>query len=294
MNMPSQNQRLMIARLILHSWYPRRYDKKASKQIAELNGAASAEEVGRFNKILVELASIQPLQSRISKLRSDHYRFTAPWTDKGERVLPVELYFEYTEMVRDSIREISDLADDFAFNEYAKQRGIAVTRLGSLFNSDDYPAEIRTRFGVEYKFEPLPNPEDVRVWGIGQQAAEQIELELRSTIEETMQESQQHVVDQVLTRCTEFVEKVKRYDEGATNRLYDSALENLRDVTALVLKGLNITGDAQLYRAAEMLNDQIAGLQTSELKEEASLRVSKRHEVEATMKRFAGVFGSPA
>ncbi len=291
MNITSQNERLMIARLILRTWYPRRYDAKASKQIAEANNAAgSAKEVGRFNKILVSLESIKPLQSRIGKLRKDHYRFTAPWTDRGERVLPIELYFEYVQMVRESMAQISVLADDFALNEYPVQREAARARLGDLFRADDYPQEVRSRFGVVYKFEPLPNPEDVRVWGIGEDAARQIELELRNTIEETTTQSHKHIVDQVLSRSREFVKQMREFG-GKRAKIHEASLDHLRDITALVLRGLNISGDQELHKAAEEINDMIAGLNVDQLRHGESLRIQKTREVEDTLKKFAGVFG---
>lgn len=289
-----KRKQLMLVTLNLHSWYPRRYDKKASDEIARNHTTREASEIGRYNKILVDLAGIKPLQKRIAKLRVDHYRFTAPWTDKGDRVLTPDLWWEYTEMYRNAKREINKLADEYAFNEYAKAVEEARTRLGPLFNEDDYPSEVRSRFGCELNLSPLPNPEDVRTWDIDATARAQIEDQVRKSVEASTQAAHQHVVDQVQKRAVEFVEKVRKYDTGDARSFKDTALENLRDITSMVLKGLNINGDLELYKAAEELNDLIAGLEAKELRDDegASLRISKPAEVEKTIARFAGVFGS--
>lgn len=290
--MKKANERLMLVTLGLHQWYPRKYDRKASEEVARNHGAASAEEVGRFNKILVEINSIKPLQQRIVRLRNDHYAMTAPWTDDGVRVLPAELYFDYSRMVQDARHEIDRLADDFAWNEYLRQREAAKVRLNGLFNENDYPTPdiVRSKFGVDVSFSPLPNANDARVWGIGDEAAAEIEAAVRASQDKATADAQKHVLDQVVARAREFVEKVSLYDKGDSKKLYATAVENLREVTDLVIRGLNITGDQQLEKLARDLSDSIADTNVERLKNGEGERKAKVQSVEQVLDRFQGVF----
>jgi hypothetical protein len=286
------NERLMLVKLSEHQWYPRKYDKAVSEEIAKLHGAESAEAAGRYNKLLVEIDSIKPLKQAFTRLKAFHYEYTLPWSDRGERVLPVDLYFEYVEKVRDFREEIDRLAADFAYNEYERQREAAKVRLNGMFREQDYPPadQVYGRFGVDVKFSPLPNPDDCRVWGIGDQAAEQIQADVRANLEEATREAQQAVVNQVIERGHEFIEKVGRYHKGDTKKLYATAVENLRDITSLVLKGLNVTNDLQLTALAKQLNELIDDTNIDKLKVGEDHRKEKIAKVEKTLAKFEGIF----
>lgn len=286
------NERLMIARLSIHQWYPRKYDAKASREIAEHYGAESADRAGRYNKILVDLATIKPLQQRIRQLRGDHAFMTAPWADNGERVLPVDLYFDYVEKVRIAEQEIAALADEYAYGDYQRQRELAQVALGGLFKESDYPTaeDLRARFGIEIRFEPIPNADDARTWGIGDQAAEQIARDVRSSLEAATQKAHQHVVDQVVSRAKEFVQKVRAYHEGDASKLYDTAVTNLKDITDLVIKGLNITGSADLDSLAAELHVALGDTSADQLKLSESDRIGRTAQIESIVSKFDGVF----
>jgi hypothetical protein len=291
-----QQELLMIVRLSIHQWYPRKFDKKATRDLASLHGV-SADRAGRFNKILVDLESIKPLQQRLRKLRDDHYAMTAPWADGGERVLPAGLYFDYVAMVRDAEIDIARLADDYVI-QYSSEVDRARTELNGLFNEADYPpaSELRERFGVGTKFEPLPNPEDVRVWGIGEEAAEEIRDQVIASQQTAVKEAQDNVVSQVTERAREFISKVRKYDAQVSEdvkgaRLYDSALTNLSDVVGLVLQGLNITGDQELQKLAEDLSKEIHSLNADKLKNSQPTREKKTEAVEKIIGKFSGVYG---
>jgi len=287
------SERLMIVRLSVSQWYARRFDRNASDDVAKLHGKKNADEIGRFNKILVELDSIKPIKRACADLKMKHYSMTAPWTDDGERVLTSELYFPYIEMVREKQAEIRTLSRDFARGEYATQIDIAKERLGSLFNKADYPSagDIEDAFMVRYRFEPLPNPEDVRVWGVGVNAAKEIEEQVRADVTAAITAAQQHVADSVTKRAQEFVEKIARFHQGDTKMLFETAVENLRETVGLVLKGLNVTGDPALTKACDELLGAIAEVTVDKLRTGADLRVKKMAEVEKIASRFAGIYG---
>jgi hypothetical protein len=291
MTYQTDTSELIVVRLSISQWYPRKFDKKASDELARLHGAQSAAEIGRFNKILIDLDSIRPLQRALRELQLQHYAMTAPWNDDGVRVLPSRLYFDYTQMVREHREKIQVYINDFAHNEYARQRELARDRLNGLFNEDDYPpaSEIAGRFGVSVRFEPTPNPDDVRLWGIGGDA-EQIANDVREEMNRTVLESQQHVVDSVVTRAKQFVERVRKYDSGEAKAFRDSAITNVREICTTVLRGLNITGDAKLESLAKELEAAMT-IEPDALRHSETARETKTAEVEAILKKFGGLTG---
>jgi hypothetical protein len=295
-NAPAATQardRLMLVRLSISAWSPRKFDRKASDELARLHGAANANEIGRFNKLLIDLDSIKPLQKALGDVRHTHYSMTAPWSDDGVRILPVDMYFKYTETVRAAKSKVEQLAHEFATVDYARERETARTRLAGLFNASDYPMamEVESRFGVRVAFEPLPNAADVRLWSLGQEAVEEIQSDVERSVRETLAASQRHVVEQVKQRAGEFVEKVRRFDTGDTTGLRETAVENLRDVVRTVLDGLNVTGDPALTQAAQELDSALQNVIVDRLRHNKNLRLGKIDEVEAITRKFAGVFG---
>ena len=285
-------EQLMVVRFKQHKWYPRKYDRKASEEIARLHGITDASAAGRYNKILIDLDSIRPVERAMGKLYSQHFRMTSPWTDDGSRVLPTALYFDYTRALRDGRADIDREVAAFVAI-YAQQREQARQRLLTLFNEDDYPPveEIGRRFGIQVYFEPVPNPEDARCWGIGTAAAEEVERDVRASLEERFQNAQADVIKRVETAAREFVEKVQKFHNGDARTIYETAITNLADITGLVIRGLNVTGDAELRALAQELAGSISGLNIEQLRNSPTARITKSKEVDAIVGKFAGAFG---
>jgi len=293
------SDKIMLVTISIHQWYPRKKDPKATAELANLHGV-DPERAGNFHKILVDLKSIKPLQQRCRKLRDEHYEMTSPWGDNGERAMPAQIYFDYVEMMREAIQEIDALADAYEV-EYSNEVDKARSELNGMFNEADYPAphEMRSRFSVDYRFEPVANADDVRVWGLGDAAAKEIEEEVRTATENRIADAQNHVIRQVVERAREFIEKVQHFDEQVYNdvkgpRLYDSAIANLRDVMTLVLSGMNFTGDQELTKLCKDLQKSLKGVHTTGLKNSKSTRDDSTEAVEAvlekSLEKFRGVF----
>jgi len=288
--------RIMIVRLGIHQWYPKKIDKKVSKEIADLHGV-DQERAGEFHKILVNLSTIRPLQQAYRALRENVHNMTAPWEDGGQRALPAELYYNFCEQLRDDIQTTDRLADEYE-GEYAEEIAKAEKELNGLFNQDDYPPPhvMRARFGVDYTFKPVANPDDVRVWGISDDAAAEIETQVRDSINSQVEQAQAHVFNQVVERAQEFIDKVSKFDDEAAAsqndgkglRLYDSAIGNLRDVILLVLEGMNFTGDQEIETLCKALKKSLSKVNTGKLKISPDVRKKSVADVEKILNKFQG------
>ena len=294
----SIGDKLILVRLKTHAWSARKFDKKASNEVAKLAGKEDATDIGRFNKTLIEKDAIEPVRTARNELYNRHKFMTAPWTDDGVRVLTSELYFEYTKTIREATAQYNHEVTRFVDVVYPAARDAAKTRLGPLYREQDYPTIEELRHSLrapEVHFEPLPNPEDVRVWGVGEVAAREIERDVRNSVQEAIDAAHAHVAGALITRAQEFVDKVRRYDKHESRTLYETAIENLRDVINLVLSGLNVKQDAALADMARQLEIALRDVSIEDLrgveKKEKTLRKTKTAEVDRIAGKFAGVFG---
>lgn len=290
--------RIMIVRLGIHQWYPKKHDKKATKGLADLHGV-DPERLGKVIKNLVNLESIRPLQQSCRKLRENVHNMTAPWEDGGLRALPAELYYNFCNQLREDIQEIDRLADAYE-SEYSDEIEKARHDLNGLFNEDDYPAPhiMRSRFSVDYDFKPVTNVDDVRVWGLAAKDQKEIEDTVRASVTAQIEAAQQHVVNQVVERAEEFIAKVSKFDDEAAAsqddgkglRLYDSAIGNVRDVILLVLEGMNFSGDQEIETLCKNLKKALKGVNTGKLKVSPDVRKTAVADVEKVLEKFRGVF----
>lgn len=291
----SVRESVMLVTFSIHQWYPKKQDRKATAQLANLHNI-DPERLGSVYKNLINLDTIKPLQQRCRKLRLDVQAFTAPWSHGGTLALPADCYLDFTEMLREGIQEIDRLADKFAV-DYEKERELAKEQLNGLFDENDYPPvhHVRNRFSIDYSFEPVPRTEDVRVWGLTEKDAKEMEANLKHDIEAKLAQAQQHVVTQVIEMAEEFIAKVQNYHDKVQKdeptKLYDTAIQNLRDVIDLVLNGLNFSGDQELAKAAREIKKALSKTNVDKLKHSASEREEKIAAVEKALDKFSGVFG---
>ena len=290
---PKAYEHLMVVRFTARQWYPRRFDRKASDEVAKNHGAADATTIGRFNKILIELASIKPLQQAMREIQISHYRRTAPWVDDGVRVMPARLFMDYSKELTEAKGRIATMARKFARDEYGPQIELARKRLNGLFNEDDYPPadEIEGRFGIAVHFEPVPEVDNVNGWGLDPDSTRVMRDELKQSLRESVEAAHKHVVDGVLKRATEFVEKIRKYQTEETRALFETSITNLRESVGMVLTGLNITQDPALTEMARLLDKALVDVTIDVLRDKSAVAAAKAREVDAIVGKFAGVFG---
>ncbi len=72
----------MLVTLSVSCWTGRVQDKKVSAEVEQTHGATDA---GRYNKLLVDKAHMDPLVQFAGKVRQYHYKMTLPWLDNGAR-----------------------------------------------------------------------------------------------------------------------------------------------------------------------------------------------------------------
>jgi len=241
--------RAMLATLSISAWTARKQDKKIS---AEVEAAHSAYDAGKFNKLLVNKALLDPITKLTSRIREFHYCMTLPWADSGARLLPSKLFMDYTAKIRAFKAEFDKLVKDLQA-AYPTEVQAARNRLGTMYDPGDYPDsyDLKEKFSVNLDFSPVPSAQDFRV-----DVSTEAQAELRQSITQAVSERQAEAVKATYARVRDVVSKIaeRLSDEKAVFK--DSLIGNAQDLCA-VLDGLNITDDPKLSELARRIRTDL-------------------------------------
>lgn len=240
-------ERSMLADLTIHRWTATKHDPAVSAEIEKVH---AAKDAGRYNKQLIDKGYLATIDDLGNKIRKYHYNYTLPWTDKGARLLPSKLFMEYRQGLADLRNKRDKAVNDFLLL-YPSLVTAARTRLNTMFQPEDYPPveSLRKSFGVELEIMPVPDAGDFRV-----DVANEIQVEIRQQIQDSMRARQDKAVKEAWTRVHEVVKRVYDQCSNPKGRIHDSLMDNVKEL-ASVIHGLNITDDPALAQmSAELTN----------------------------------------
>lgn len=180
----SIQERAMLVNLSIGAWTASKKDNKVSKAV-QANQAASAK-AGWFNKRLIEPSHLEPINQIEGRARAMHYKMTLPWGDNGDRMLPSQAYFDYTDQLR-QLRAEHEAAVLTFVASYPQMVQDARAMLGTMYEPADYPEanRIAERFSMNAVFSPVANAEDFRV-DIGQEAVNEIKKSITAAAEQRL------------------------------------------------------------------------------------------------------------
>jgi len=121
----------MIVRLSISKWTARKFDKTITQKVIREYG--TADDSGRFNKVLIAKESIQVIDRAATAARAFHYEQTLPWDDAGGRILPAKNFMAYSKEMRTLKEKFGEAVREFVQN-YPQYREEAETRLSGMFN----------------------------------------------------------------------------------------------------------------------------------------------------------------
>lgn len=232
--------RSMLVDLTIHRWTATKHDRSVSAQVEQSHGAKDA---GRYNKQLIDKAHLAEVDTLGNEIRKYHYTRTLPWTDKGARLLPSDLFDDYRQGLA-ALKQKRQAAVSAFLTKYPQLVQDARLRLNTMFQPEDYPTgdDLKTAFDIDIEIMPVPDAEDFRV-SLGQEA----QAEIRQQITETIHARQAKAVEDCYKRVREVVARIAEQCGKDNGRIHDSLIENAHELVA-VLHGLNITGDAGLTK----------------------------------------------
>ena len=255
----------MLITLSVSCWTGSRKDDNVVKEVNARHGATDS---GRFSKYLVAKEELAPLSSHAGAIRAMHYRMTLPWLDNGSRLLPAKVYNDYRKELRQLKDDYELLVDKFITRYDTFLKPDARLRLGTLYDSEDYPAghELRDKFGVTTDIVPVPSGSDFRV-DVGDSERERI----RSEIDAQFSARLKSAMDDAWKRVREVVGNIEVRLSADKPILRDSLIDNASEL-ARVLPGLNVVDDPNLEAVVREITNEL-------LVDIVTLRKSRRERV---------------
>lgn len=241
----SLKEKVMIINLSISQWSARKYDRTASAEVATAHAATDA---GRFNKILISGDALKKIGKVSNSARTFHYQQTLPWNDNGDRILPSENFFNYTQKMNEFKNEFEALVSDFIAG-YDKLMTDARVRLNTLFNESDYPppALIGKKFRLAFNYMPIADAEDFRV-AISEEESERIKSQIEGELKNRVQTANDEMLKRMRTAVLNMAESLEVPDKVFRDSLVGN-IEELVEITPL----LNFDGNEKINKAVGML-----------------------------------------
>jgi hypothetical protein len=234
----------MLVTLTISQWTARKHDRSVSNEVDKTHGA---KDGGRYNKLLIRKEALEPMSKIESAARLYLYKMTLAWGDNGERLLPADLFLEFGPQMQ-KFRNDFEVATKNFVAEYPTLVQEARTRLGTLYDPADYPADIRDKFCFSPPaVTPVPSANDFRV----NLSAGYVDS-IKADITERMNQRQKDSLKQVWMRVRDVVSKMSERLGNEKSPLFDSLIGNARDLID-ILPALNLTNDAELNAIAAEL-----------------------------------------
>lgn len=275
----------MLVDLTIKGYQGKKLDRAVADEIAGVKHAKS--RAGSYQKNLFancrELAAIQSYDVMI---RQWHLSRTLPWSDRGPRLLPTKIYFDYMKELAQHQQVREALVDEFE-KEYANIIQSAQFELGALFNVDDYPdvSEIRYKFQMQYNIYPLPESGDFRV-DIGNEGLEQLRSEFEQAQERRIADAMQDIRDRVKDTVQRLSNQLRIEPDGTKGRVHESTIEACLDLCNS-LGDLNLTRDPEIEEIRKALRNTMQYCDAKDLRKDEGSRIQTKKELDHLLDKFS-------
>lgn len=278
------SDKALLVQLNISQWTARKYDKKATEQVAATYN--SAVQAGRYNKSLLPMNDyLNNVHQKSTLIRKAYYANTLPWGIEGTQMLPSANYLAFMTEFRKAKAEWQQLVTTFTDN-YEQLKQDAQRFLGNLYNPNDYPPlyEIQRKFKMDMGIFPVPS-NDFRV-EIADHELSRIQQDVEARVQDAAQNAMKEAWQRLYDRVQHMAEKLA--DPKAVFR--DTLVENTKEVCA-VLSRLNFTDDPNLEAMRQQVEQSLANNHPDALRNDPDLRRDKAAEANDIMKRMGAFMG---
>ena len=274
----------MLVELNISVWTANKIDKDASRKVADDNHATA--DAGHFRKNLMAGSHLRKqIADYAAGCRLWHNTRTMPWADRGPRLLPTSLFFDYKTEANARQAYFTDLVSRFE-TEYPSLQRTAQNYLGSLYDPSDYPSveEMRTKFGFRLVFSPVPDGDDFRI-DLPKQELEQMREQYEAQADERVALAMKEQWSKLHDMVSRMSEKLVEPEGEDKRRWHDTFISNAQEMCTM-LTHLNITKDRTLEAARRDLERAIAGVDIGDVKEDCAVREDMKGKLDAILKQY--------
>lgn len=281
------SDRALLVQLNVSQWTARKLDKKATKEVADTNGAS--REAGNYNKKLLPMSdSLSNIHTMTGDIRKEFYTNTLPWGLENTHMLPTANYLFFMTMFRKRKSEWELTVNKF-LTDYPSLQHTAQRFLGNLYNSEDYPhvRDLRDKFSMDLVVLPVPT-NDFRVQLADDELAG-IHADIQRRIEESSGLAMKEAWQRLYDRVKHMVERLAKLDDPKS-RFHESTLEHVTELCT-ILPRLNFTDDPHLEAMRQEVEGKLAGLSKDAVVNDPVFRQTKIDEASDIMARMGAFMG---
>lgn len=281
------SDRALLVQLNISQWTARKYDKKATLEVAHTHGVNAS--VGRYNKSLLPLNDyLNNVHQKTGYIRAKYYENTLPWGIEGTQMLPTANYLNFINEFRKEKAEWDVLVRLFTSN-YALLKADAKKFLGSLYREDDYPSEddITHKFKMDMAVFPVPTT-DFRV-SVGAAELSRIQQDVEARVQHASASAMKDVWQRLYDKVEHLLDKMVKVDDPKS-RFHESSIEHVQSLCEL-LPRLNFNDDPDLEAMRREVEGKLANLSKDAITGDDKFRARKIDEAKAIMDKMAAFMG---
>src|ERR1051325_2326606 len=216
--------------------------------------------------------------------RADHVRLTRPWDGGEMRLLPAKLIQTYMDMESKYVEQWPGVVAEF-IAVYPDWALTAPSRMGALYNANDFPSLDLCREAITYECPKLPLPaaeQFKRITLISPNLAADMEASTNQRVARAVAEAKTQTFKDVLDPIQKIVD-TRTKDKP---KIFESLIGNLNDIISLV-PAFNLDNDADLNRLATEAREQLTTVNAEDLRADPELRKTTAKNAQEILRRFA-------
>lgn len=198
-----------------------------------------------------------------------------PYPEPGVRLIRQDQIDTFTEQLTNLQEELGEAVSRLD-EHYAELKSAARDRLGSLFNSADYPESLQGMFQVAWDFPSVEPPDYLRQ--LNPEVYRQECQRVANRFDESVQLAESAFVEELQSLVSHLTERLSGQADGKPKVFRDSAIENL---TAFFerFRELNIRSNEQLDDLVGQCQQVVQGVEPKTLRDNNVLRQSVASEL---------------
>jgi hypothetical protein len=263
----------------------RRADQHTEERVRQQEGDDSIT----IRKHLFKQGPVRELLRILDAAYAEHKKLTAPWVDRGPRLLPGTMFEKYSQTMveyKDTIDElvpkiVGNWDNLVSMDMNDRQRAGAKSIMPSEYPDSN---DVARMFSVDWRVSPVPKDTDFRV-----EVPEYVKEKQRATLKHAVEGVRQDILGRMLEPTKRAIAKLQ-IEIGSKGSIFrDSLVENLQEALQQA-EDLNVTGDVGLGDAIQKMRVVVH----AHLGSADSLREQEQHRATAAKKlaELVGVFES--
>ena len=275
----------MLVDLNIAIYSGRKQDRATQAEVTTAKGSGSKKAASVYKNLFAECKELDAITKFQARARSEHYRLTLPWNDRGARLLPTVSLLDYKQVMNRYQQEFDRLVDAFLV-KYSTLVAAAAFQLGTLFDRNEYPeaAQVARRFRMDIAFVPLPTSGDFRL-----DVESEVQRELMEQYDRRLEEQLASATKDSWTRLFEALSRLSDRltvsEDGKKKIFHDTIVTGAVELCEL-LTAMNVTQDPQLESARRQLQEVLLGVTPKELRDEDGTRVLTKQKVDQILSAF--------